>query len=471
MTGLTRRELLYGSFLAATTGLIPGCRPTSLEPTPEQLPAYVPGEALPWRNWAGNQGCRPTLRSAPESEAELADLLRQGSGPIRPVGAGHSFSPLVPSDGTLVACDLIHGVVRAEPSRFEAEVFAGTRLHELGPLLEARGQAMPNLPDIDYQALGGAVATSTHGTGRDFGSLSSYVNALALVGPHGDVIECDRERNAELFYAARCSLGALGVVSRITLQNQAAFHLTEVTTFEPLGDVLEDIADRRARHRHFEFHAFPHTEIAMVVETDEGRHESSPPMEFEGDPLQALRDIYDLVGGFPLLGSRLYESQVSALAETPPSVRSGISHQILTHQRITRFREMEYTVPAEVGPDCLREILETIRAQAIPVVFPIEYRYIRADDVWLSMFHEQDGCSISIHQFADLDYRPYFDVIEPIFWKHGGRPHWGKVHSLTADELQTLYPRWKDFLAVREGMDPTGRMLNPHLASVFGLES
>lgn len=469
MRASTRREFLHAALVAAGTGLLPACRSTTLGPTSEDLPAYHPGEALPWRNWAANQGCRPALRGAPTNEAALADLLRTAPGVIRPVGAGHSFSPLVPSDGTLVACDLMNGVVSADAKRLQAEVWAGTRLRQLGPALQAVGQAMPNLPDIAYQALGGAVATSTHGTGLSFGSLSSTLQGLTLVKPDGDLIECSLVQNPEIFQAARCSLGALGVVSRMTLQNQRSFDLTETTSFEILEDVLDEIEDRREQHRHFEFYAFPHTGAAMVIATDEGRQEPTPAVAVQGDPLHALRDAYRKVGGVPLLGSRLYESIVSGLGGTEPIVRSGPSFQVLTHVRISRFREMEYTVPSDAGPDCLREILDTIRRKEIPVIFPIEYRYVQRDDSWLSMFHERDGCTISIHQFADEEYRPYFSAMERVFRKYEGRPHWGKLHTQNSQSLAQLYPRWKDFLAVRESLDPRGRMLNEHLRSVFGV--
>ncbi|MAE96555.1 MAG: FAD-linked oxidoreductase [Deltaproteobacteria bacterium] len=468
MKEFTRRELLHAAALAAATGFLPGCSPTSLGPSPEELPGYEPGKALPWRNWGGNQGCRPALRGAPSSEDELAELLRSAPGVIRPVGTGHSFSALVPSDGTLVACDLMSGVIAADRERREAEVWAGTRLHQLGPALQAQGQAMPNLPDIDYQTLAGAVATSTHGTGPRFGSLSSTVRGLTLVTPRGEIIGCSRETNPEIFDAARCSLGALGVVSRMTLANQASFDLTETTSFEPLGDLLDDVEARRDRHRHFELYAFPHTEAGMAIATDEGRGEPSPTPEFEGDPLKMARDAFRKVGGLPLVGSALYEALVLRVADMPASVRSGPSYTVLTHPRITRFREMEYTVPAEAGPLCLREILDTIRRDRIPVVFPIEYRYVRRDELWLSMFHERDGCTISLHQFVDEDYRPYFDAMERIFRKYEGRPHWGKLHGLSAAELRGLYPRWQDFLEVRESLDPEGRMLNEHLRGVFG---
>lgn len=469
MTGASRRDFLRAGLAAAAVGLLPGCRDTGLGPASEDLPEYLPGEALPWRNWGGNQGCRPTKRAAPGSEQELAEVVRDTTTALRPVGTGHSFSALVPSDGTLVACDLMSGVIEADARRNEAEVWAGTRLHQLGPALQTHGQAMSNLPDIDYPTLGGAIATSTHGTGHGFGSLSSMVRGLTLITPSGDLLECSEEQNPEIFQGARCSLGALGVVSRVRLRNQPSFELTESTSFEPLGDLLDDLDARWKKHRHFEFYAFPHTEVAMAIATDEGRQEPTPTLEFEGDPLEAMRNAYRSVGGIPILGTQLYEGLVGGMAETPISIRSGPSYEVLTHTRISRFREMEYTVPIEAGAECLREILETIREQAIPVVFPIEVRTIAADDVWLSMFQGRDGCSISIHQFADEDYRPYFDAIEPVFWKFSGRPHWGKLHSLTAPRFAELYPHWQDFLQLRESLDPSGKMLNAHLGGVFGL--
>jgi FAD-linked oxidoreductase len=459
--------LLTAILASATASLFPGCRRTELGPAPEELPAFSPGKDLPWRNWAGNQGCRPFRRAAPIDEQALAELLGRDTGKVRPVGAGHSFSALVPSDDTLVACDLMNGVSSFDSESLEAEVWAGTRLHALGPALEARGQAMPNLPDIDYQTLGGAIATSTHGTGRDFGSLSSYVTALALVTPSGEIIECSRTQNSEIFDAARCSLGSLGVVSRMKLQNRTPFDLTESVSFQGLEEALGDVEDRRERHRHFELYVFPHLDAAMNIAIDEGRDDSASTEGAEFS-IQEMREVYRMVGGVPWIGGALYEQLILSAADLSTQVRSGRSYQILANPRIERFREMEYTVPADAGPSCVREILDTIRSEAIPVVYPIEYRYVRSDDVWLSMFNQRDGCSISIHQFADEDHRAYFDVIERIFWKYEGRPHWGKLHSLTAPELEALYPRWKEFAEVRESLDPTGRFLNGHLQALFG---
>lgn len=463
----SRREFLRAALAAAAAGVLPGCRPTELGPAVERLPDYRPGEPLPWRNWGGNQGCRPALRSAPEDEQALLALLARARGPIRPVGAGHSFSALVPSEGTLVAADGLAGVRRADPEERRAEVYAGTRLHQLGPALAAHGQAMPNLPDIDYPTLAGAIATATHGTGAAFGSLSSQVVALTLATPQGALLDCDRQRHAEVFHAARCSLGALGVVTRITLQNQAPLRLTETTRAADLDELLEDVEARRAAHRHFEFFAFPQTRLALAITTDPAEDGAADGEAGEAGNVELLRDLHARLAWVPGVGRPLYAAALSLL-EPDAIQRTGPSWQVLTHPRTTRFREMEYTVPAEAGPDCLREILRTIEERRLPVVFPIEYRYVRRDDVWLSMFHERDGCAISIHQFHDRDHRPYFDAVEPVFWRYEGRPHWGKLHSLDARALQARYPRWRDFAAVREGLDPDGRFLNDHLRDVLG---
>lgn len=461
---------MRSALVVSAGSLVPACKPTTTGDPADPTLDFEPGGPLPWSNWAANQVCQPSARWAPSSEDELASQLGSQLGTVRPVGAGHSFSPLVPTDGTILSTDFLSGLVSSSDEPRQSEVWAGTRLHQLGPLLESQGQALPNLPDINYQTIAGATATSTHGTGVNFGSLSSQIDALAIATPTGELLECDRERNAEVFHAACCSLGALGVVSRMTLDTQPSFNLVERTRVEPLEPVLEDVARRAAENRHFELYAFPHSSLAATIQTNEEPGEP-PPSEEEGpDATGLLREAFREVGGIPVLGDFLYDSALNDAAGGSESARAGSSFDVLTHQRLTRFREMEYTVPADAGPACLREILEAIENR-FPVIFPIEYRYVKRDDVWLSMFHDRDGCSISIHQFADEEYREYFKAMERIFWKYDGRPHWGKVHSLGAAQLAEIYPHWQDFAAVREALDPNGKMLNDHLRTVFGAES
>ena len=447
MRNRTRRELIRDGLAAMALVSIPGCA----APTPERR--------LAWRNWAGDHACRPEARLAPRDEDELSSILRRGAGPVRPVGSGHSFTPVAATDGTLVSLDRMRGVIAADAAGRRADVWAGTRLHALGPELARHDQLLTVQPDIDDQALAGALATSTHGTGPAFGSMSSYVEALTLVTPSGDVLTCDREREAEVFHAARCSVGALGVTSRVRMSNTAPMNVEERTWTAPVEEVLENAERLAADHMHMEFMPMPRSGLSLVMTTDPTE---STGIALHEDPtaVEQLRAAWQAVGGDPAI----YRQVVwEALGEGAADVRSGPAHLVRAHARFTRFREMEYTVPAAVGVDCVREILDAIDRANLPLVFPIEVRYVKEDDVWLSMFEGRAGCTISVHQFADEDQRPAFDLIEPILLRYEGRPHWGKMHGLDAAALRERYPRWDDFQRVRRGLDPRGRMLNPWL--------
>ena len=266
---------------------------------------------------------------------------------IRPAGAGHSFSGLVPCDGALVFLDNLSGVVGVDAASLQAEVFAGTRLGQLGPALDAHGQAMPNLPDIDYQTLGGAIATSTHGTGALLGSLSSCVVGLSLATPGGELLECDATRNAEVFHAARTSLGALGVVTRVRLQNAAPFDVVEKTAWRDLDDVLAGVARSRDENRCFEFYAFPHADVALEITTNETDAEPYAIGSDDPDGLSLLQTLFDLTRWLPGIGTPVYDA---LLRRSGTTEHAGPSYRVLTHPRTTRFNEMEYTVPAEAGP-------------------------------------------------------------------------------------------------------------------------
>lgn len=472
---ISRRKFMSHSLVGAAFSLplgLSGCSEGTTGATPPLNYDFTSGQALPWMNWAKNQGCVPARKVAPSTEDELLALLSQDTGgAIRPVGAGHSFSPIVPTDGTLLATDLLSGLIDINPDEQTAQVWSGTRLHQLGPALHAQGLALANLPDIAYQTVAGAISTSTHGSGVGFGSLSAMIREITLATPGGELLTCSATSNADIFHAARCGLGALGIITRVKIATVPAFYLKQKTTVEPLNDVMAGIAEEKTRNRHFELLAFPHTTMAMVVRTNELSKSEVASTQIDEDPtaIYQLRDAYRQLGTLPMVGDFAYRKIIDLMAEDATSVHSGPAHAVLTHDRVVPFREMEYTLPADAGPACLKEILDTISAQKIPVIFPIEYRYTRADDVWLSMFNQRDGCSISIHQFADEDHRAYFAAIEPILRRYGGRPHWGKLHTLGHAELAQVYPHWQDFLEIRQSLDPQGRMLNPHLAHIFGI--
>ncbi len=422
-------------------------------------------ESLPWRNWSGGLVAHPTGRFAPGSEGELIDWLKRTDGPVRPVGAGHSFTPLVPTDGHLVIVDKLAGLRSHDAERLTASFGAGTRLSDVGPALERVGQGPMILPDIDRQTLAGAISTATHGTGENIHSLAGYVRRLRLVTGAGELVEISGAEDPDMLRAAVVSVGALGIFTEVEMQNREAYRLKARNWAQRTEEVLESFDEMTATHRHFEMFPLTHSDYALVLaidETDEPVNNPPPSPEEEAAFGEAMRSWMAL----PPAERR---PLINGLAEQiEPTEAVDASYRILSNVRNNRFNEMEYAVPREVGAECVREVLATIAKREIDVVFPLEYRYVKGDDLWLSMDEGGDRAAISVHRAASEDYRPLFDAVEPVFRKHGGRPHWGKVHSLSHRELAKLYPKFEDFRAIRARLDPAGRMLNDHLRVLFG---
>jgi FAD/FMN-containing dehydrogenase len=387
-----------------------------------------------WRNWSGSVACAPAGLPRPKSEAELAALVRRAAGEgrsLRVVGTGHSFMPLVATSGYVVSLDDWAGIEDVDPSRLEASVRAGTKLHALGKELLGLGLATANLGDIDVQSVGGALGTGTHGTGRSLPNLSAQLASLRLVLASGEVLECSAEREPDVFAAARVSFGALGVISAARFRLLPAYRLHERLGRARLADVLERLPEEIAANRHFEFFWFPARD---VVETKALNPTAEEPASLAG---------------------RKYE-------------RIGWSAEILPSVRELKFNEMEYSVPAEAGLACMRAVEARMRARWSDVQWPVEYRTLRADDAWLSTAAGRETVTISIHQDASLPYAELFGDLEAVFREHEGRPHWGKVHTLGAAELARLYPRFGDFCALRRRLDPEGVFLNELLRKLLG---
>ena len=468
----SRRKFLRNSIGLTAAAAIPATTLTGCSDFKHdyQSARIIPGKPKPWVNWAGNQYCYPSSIKSPTTEDEISDVLKTAKGQVRAVGAGHSFSAVVPTNDTLLSTDLLSGLISHDNESKQATLWAGTRIHDAGPMLEGIGQGFINLPDMDYPSLAGAIVNSVHGTGTSFGSMSSYVTGLNLITPQGDVMECSHDKNKDIFDAARTSLGSLGVISQLTFSNVESFNLTEVTEMADLYETLDNIDQHFKEHRNFELFAFPLTSRCAVVKTNIAKLEDKNYGKDDPNLLNELQLLYSTLGRLPVIGQPIYQGVVSGFEPSGGKVscRTGVSYKVLAHQRLTRFREMEYTVPVEVGPQCLKEILATIKEKKLPMNFPIEYRHVKQDDIWLSMFQGQTGASISVHQFADWDYKTVFAHIEPIFLKYGGRPHWGKIHTLGYKQLSALYPKhWQDFNEMRQQLDPQGKMLNDHLKQVF----
>ena len=467
---LSRRRALIGAGLgisaiaAGAGGLDLALRD---KPEPESPPlADAKGDLL-WRNWSGIQHSYPAARLAPQSESELAEAVKSAPAPIRAVGAGHSFMLLVPTDGTLVTLDQIEGVEGVTSA--VASVRAGTRLGALGTALAKAGRAMANLPDINKQSLGGALATATHGTGRRLTALHGDVVSLRLVTAAGEVVACDRATKHELFDAARVSLGSLGLITQVRLNTIANKRIHRRVWLENLDDAIEAAESRWEKHRNFEFYAVPFTGLATNIthdETDEAPVARGPDRDTEF--LELLRSLRNLFGFSTPLRERVAHWLFTTIDSTPEqAIDEG--WKLLSTERPVRFNEMEFHLPKEVQLKALREVVKTIESTRTDIFFPIELRRIAADDAWLSPFQGGEHGSIAVHCYYKDEYKFLFTLIEPIFRRHGGRPHWGKLNSLRGRDFATLYPRWKEFLEMRREMDPDGRFLNAYLRNIFTL--
>jgi FAD-linked oxidoreductase len=456
----SRRELLKLAASAAGLAALPGGLRAA-----DGGPAATP-RPPEWSNWSGSQLSHPRAWLAPNDEAELVRQLKNAEGTIRVTGASHSFSALCKTDDTLVSLDKLSGVVAHDPGKLQATVWAGSRLRDLGAPLWDIGQAFINQGDVNPQSVAGACGTSTHGTGISLGSFSSVVRGARIVTPQGDVVECSPQRNSDVFHAACTSLGALGVVTQMTLQNRKTYLLHEQEYAEPLDTVLGKLAEYVAENRHFEFWVFFGSDTALVKRLNETDREPTPPPAIDLPVDAVLTAASEIAHRLPALDGTMQKLLTGLHVD---SDRVGRSYEIFPSPRRTRFNEMEYEIPAAKGPECLQEILATVRAQDLNTLFPVEYRHVAADDCWLSPFYGRASASISIHQYHTVDYRPLFAAVEPVFRKYEGRPHWGKLHTLTARELAPLYPRWDDWQRVRRRLDPRGRMLNAHLRELFGV--
>ncbi|MFC0429296.1 D-arabinono-1,4-lactone oxidase [Kutzneria buriramensis] len=430
----------------------------------------------PWRNWAGTARSQPVHVARPRDVSEIAEAVTVAAKDgftVRPRGSGHSFTSIAATDGVAIDLGEWSGVVRADLEKGLVTVRSGTPLHRLNVELHRLGLAMANLGDIDAQTISGAISTGTHGTGARLGGLSTQVRALELVLADGTVVTCSPDERPDLFSAARVGLGALGVISTVTLQCVPAFVLRAREFPQPLDGILDKFDDMTASEDHVEFHWFPHSDRVQV------KHNVRLPAEAAAQPLSKARQFYEYEvmenGAFSLVCKlgRAVPSVVPTLNRVCASLWSERSYsdqsfRVFTTPRRVRFVETEYAVPRESLHGVLREFRSAIPRLRHPVIVPVEVRVAAADDIPLSTAFGRDSAYIAIHQYVGMPYREYFDTFEKIAGAVGGRPHWGKMHTLDAAVLAERYPKFEEFRAVRAKVDPTGVFRNAYLDTVLG---
>ncbi|MDO9178233.1 MAG: D-arabinono-1,4-lactone oxidase [Agitococcus sp.] len=461
---VNRRQFLS---LTAATGagiLLPACQKQSTS----ALPVKDANGHYLWQNWSGSEHAYPTQRVAPANIDELKQVIATAPTPIRCVGAGHSFNGQCTTEGTLLALDNLSGLVGHNNLAYLATVKAGTRLQQLGQLLEDIGQDMVNIPDVNKQTLAGAISTGTHGSGHGLPALHGRVQSFRLMTLQGQELNCSASENTEIYHAALVGLGAFGIVTEYTLENWPLAHTERQVTMLPLEQMLAEWPSQYAKNRNAEFFYIPFTGLAMRVlhnQTDKAVTARGEDKDMES--LMDLKKLRDYVSWSPSLRRRV-ANMVADNHGTEYAVDYG--WKLLASERSVRFHEMEYHLPLEAQLDALKEVIAVIETQRPDVFFPIEARVIQGDDrAWLSPFYQRDTGSIAVHAYYEDDYQFLYDLVEPILKKHGGRPHWGKLHSLKEKDFVQLYPQWQQVKAIRQQLDPQGKLVNPYLKRVWGV--
>ncbi|HJS10826.1 D-arabinono-1,4-lactone oxidase [Sphingopyxis sp.] len=416
---------------------------------------------MSWSNWSGSVTAAASI-ARPQSEDELAMLVRSAR-KLRATGAGHSFMPLCESGELIVSLDDMAGAIHIAADRRTARIPAGWSIRRLTAALWEEGLALANQGDVNPQSLAGAMATGTHGTGVDLGSLATFARGFRLVGGDGEAHWCDSATNADLYQAQRLSLGLFGVATEIEVAVVPAFHLAERIEKRRWAEIRESYDELAEQHRHIEFWFFPHSD-QVILKTLDLCDPCDPPPSTTDMEEATFRRILDLSARLsfltPFLQRLMMKSGISGR-------RRGPAHAIFPSDRTLRFEEMEYEMPRAAGLETLDEVVGWIRKKRLPVTFPFEYRTVAADDIWMSPMNAGPVAAISMHQYAKMPWAALFAEAEAIFRGAGGRPHWAKRHTLSRADVAALYPMAGHYTAVRRAADPHGKFLNPHLETLF----
>lgn len=428
---------------------------------------------MTWSNWAGNQAMTPARIVSPRSQDDLVAAVKQAAADglrVKAIGSGHSFTAIGLTDGVLLDLTGYCGLVSLDRATCQITVMAGMPLHVLNALLADAGLGLTNMGDIDRQTVAGAVSTGTHGTGRDSAGFAMQIAAVELVLADGSVVACSEDERPELFAMARLGLGALGILSTVTFQAEKAFVLRADERPMPLEDVLSGFHQLVADNEHFEFYWFPHTDLAL---TKRNNRVADP------SPLGAVRKAFDdevlsngLFAATCAIGGRAPRAipRINKVAARALSARTyaDAAPKVFTSPRRVRFREMEYAISRDELPALFRELRTLPERNAMTVSFPVEVRVAPADVVPMSTSYGRDSAYVAVHMWKGTPFEAYFGAVEKLFDAVGGRPHWGKLHTLDASVLSQRYPRFGEFVAMRDALDPERRFTNDYLDRILG---
>jgi len=424
-------------------------------------------------NWGGNLKFRPVEVLYPTSEEEVCAIVRRAKEEgkkVRVVGSGHSWTPLIEAEqAVLVNMDDYSGIVSFDSANCRANIRAGTKLKHIGPALWDHQMAMENMGDIDSQTIAGAISTGTHGSGIKLQSIPNTLTSLRIVVASGEVIHVSREADPRLFKACAISLGALGIITEVQLQCVPIFNLRCDLSKRKPEEVLDNLRALVEQHRSFEFFFFPYGDAVLVKTLNEA------PVDHTSVTAKC-RKLDNFVENVSLeIISKYLSKQPESCETLSKLISSSVTCSCFTDRsygafvtaRTVKFLEMEYSVPYENAVDCVRQMRKAIQNERFQVHFPIEVRFVKGDDLFLSPAYGRDSCYIAVHCYKEQEYKAYFDHMEQILLMCGGRPHWGKMNTLTGADFQDIYPQWHEFCSVKAALDPSCLFCNPYLCELF----
>jgi FAD/FMN-containing dehydrogenase len=399
-----------------------------------------------WTNWVGNQSFTPRRVVDASTKADVqrwvAHAAAQGIG-ARTAGTGHSFTAIVETDGLLLNMERMRGIVRIDPDQRLATALPKTTIGDFGEPLWAHGLALANQGDIDTQAIAGAIATATHGSGRRFPCFSATLEAARIVDGEGNLVEITRDGDSDALHALQTSIGLLGIMTEVTIRVVPAYSLHARYATLPFATVMERLDDFVENYRHISFFWLPTDASAALYCLDHGKADDCVVKLYQDVPADVRPD------------------------DLPPDERIDRSYRIYPMHYDPNFHEVEYFLPIEQAHDILRDMRQLMLRWLPLSVYPLEIRTVGADEAWLSPNYRRDNLVVSISGEPGVDYWAYLRACDSLFAEYGGRPHWGKLHFMTADRLERLFPRYNDFVNMRRRFDPRGTFLNAHTHELF----
>ncbi len=426
-----------------------------------------------WSNWTGNQRATNVSIFKPKTEQALQQIVRLATTNgrrVKAVGTGHSFTAVALAEEILIDLFDYDAVIEIDQIKKTITVQSGIQLSKINGILHQNGLAMQNLGDIAYQTIAGAISTSTHGTGINFTGIANQVTALRIVLADSSVVDCSADSNSELFNCARVGLGALGIISTVTIQVVSAFNLQVIEEPMRVDELLTDLDHHVTTNDHFEFFWVPHTGWALTKRNNRTTEPAKPMSRFSHWYSKTLMENYAF-GAVCMLG-RAKPSLIPKLAKVlPASGRNeycDVSHRVFASKRIVKFYEMEYAIPRDACEEALNRVRRMVADSGFFLNFPVEVRFTAPDEIPLSTASNRESAYIAVHIYKGMKYVPYFREVESIMNSYQGRPHWGKLHFQNARSLAPRYPQWEVFQGVRNLVDPTRVYANRYTETVLG---